>query len=180
MHSKSKLASGMLRGVRILVLKPGCHVLYLGASSGTTVSHISDIIGLDGVVFAVEFAPRPTRDLLNLVHRRKNIIPILADVSYPEEYTDIVHGVDFLYADVAQPNQSELFLKNAQGFLKNNGLGYIAIKARSISQKLSSENIFKNEVKFLESKGFDTIKTANISKYHKEHHVYLGRWKGYN
>jgi fibrillarin-like pre-rRNA processing protein len=176
MHSKSKLASGMLRGMRIPALKPSSQVLYLGASSGTTVSHVSDIIGRNGTIFALEFAPRPTRDLVGLANQRENIVPILADVRYPEEYTHLVHGVDVLYADVAQPNQSEIFLKNASAFLKTGGMGYIAIKTRSISQKERSEKIFKDQVKLLESGGFSTIKTVDISKFHKEHRVYLGKW----
>ncbi|MHA2029198.1 MAG: fibrillarin-like rRNA/tRNA 2'-O-methyltransferase, partial [Candidatus Kariarchaeaceae archaeon] len=96
MHIKSKLASAMRRGIRIPELKKGAHVLYLGASSGTTVSHVSDMVGEDGIVFALEFAPRMARDLMRLTNRRKNIIPIVADARYPSEYTHIVHGVDFL------------------------------------------------------------------------------------
>lgn len=175
-HIKSKLASGMVRGVRIPILKSGINVLYLGAASGTTVSHISDIIGLSGIIFAIEFAPRPTRDLVGLAETRKNIIPILADARYPEQYTHLVHGIDFLYADVAQPNQSELFLKNATAFLKKEGMGYIAVKSRSISQRQKSEVIFKQQVKILENGGFKTVKIANISKFHREHSVYLGSW----
>ena len=34
-------------------IKISSKVLYLGASTGTTVSHISDIVGLSGLVFAV-------------------------------------------------------------------------------------------------------------------------------
>ena len=38
-------------------------MLYLGAASGTTVSHVSDVVGPEGMVYAVEFSHRPGRDL---------------------------------------------------------------------------------------------------------------------
>jgi fibrillarin-like pre-rRNA processing protein len=176
-HSKSKLASAMVRGLRVPDLKAGVHVLYLGAASGTTISHVSDIVGDTGIIFAVEFSTRPMRDLVSLAKQRTNIIPILADARRPSEYAHLVHGVDVLYADVAQPNQSELFLANAKMYLKSQGIGFIAVKTRSISQKDSSKKIFHGQIKELEEGGFSTIKTVDISKFHREHRVYLGKWE---
>ena len=177
MHAKSKLASSMRRGIRIPQLKEGAHVLYLGASSGTTVSHVSDLVGPSGLVFAVEFAPRMARDLMRLVGRRENIIPIVADARNPSEYAHIVHGVDFLFCDVSQPNQSELFLANAAAFLKKGGVGLIAIKTRSISQRENPKEIFRKEAAILEKEGFHTIKTEDIHRFHKHHMSYYGKWK---
>ncbi len=176
MHIKSKLASAMRRGVRVPELKSGTNVLYLGASSGTTVSHVSDIVGDTGLVFAVEFAPRMARDLMKLVEVRKNIIPIVADARYPSEYTHLVHGVDFLFCDVSQPDQSQLFLDNANAFLKKGGTALIAIKTRSISQRDTSKVIFDRQVKILENGGFKTSRTEDIHRFHKQHMVYLGKW----
>ena len=42
---RSKLAAAILGGVDKIHMKPGAKVLYLGAASGTTVSHVSDIVG---------------------------------------------------------------------------------------------------------------------------------------
>lgn len=42
---RSKLAAAILGGVDQIHIKPGAKVLYLGAASGTTVSHVSDIVG---------------------------------------------------------------------------------------------------------------------------------------
>ncbi|WJX24648.1 hypothetical protein P8452_13732 [Trifolium repens] len=47
---RSKLAAAVLGGVDNIWIKPGAKVLYLGAASGTTVSHVSDIVGPTGVV----------------------------------------------------------------------------------------------------------------------------------
>lgn len=42
---RSKLAAAILGGVDKIHMGPGKKVLYLGAASGTTVSHVSDIVG---------------------------------------------------------------------------------------------------------------------------------------
>lgn len=42
---RSKIAAAVLGGVKDIYIKPGTKVLYLGAASGTTVSHVSDIVG---------------------------------------------------------------------------------------------------------------------------------------
>jgi len=55
---RSKLAAGILGGLDEIYLRPGAKVLYLGAASGTSVSHVADIVGPSGTVFAVEFSHR--------------------------------------------------------------------------------------------------------------------------
>lgn len=82
-------------------------VLYLGASSGTTPSHISDIAS-SGLIYCVEFSPRMVRDLVELCRLRENMVPLLNDATKPREYMHMVEKVDVLYSDVAQPQQSEL------------------------------------------------------------------------
>lgn len=42
---RSKLGAAILSGVDNIHMPPGSKVLYLGAASGTTVSHVSDIVG---------------------------------------------------------------------------------------------------------------------------------------
>ena len=70
----------------VIELLPGMRVLYLGAANGTTVSHVADYTE---VVYAVEFAPRPMQDLLEVARRRKNIVPLMADASRPELYAPL-------------------------------------------------------------------------------------------
>ena len=175
-HKKSKLASAMTQHIKVPSIKEGSNILYLGASSGTTVSHISDMIGPNGTIYAIEFSPRPARDLYNLSKMRENIIPIIADARKPQEYAEIVDGVDLLFSDVAQPDQSSLFIKNAEMYLKKDAQGFIAIKTRSISQREKINKIFQNELKNLEDNGFKTIKSVDISRFHRAHYAYLGQW----
>lgn len=42
---RSKLAAGILGGVGDIYIVPGAKVLYLGAASGTSVSHVADVVG---------------------------------------------------------------------------------------------------------------------------------------
>ena len=143
---KSKLAASVLKGSPNIGIRKNDAVLYLGSSSGTTVSHVSDIVGNEGAVFAVDIAPRVMRDLVFLCYKRKNIIPILADANKIAELKERVSAVDVVYQDVAQKNQVEIFLKNVGLFLKDGGYALLAVKSRSIDVTRKPKQIFK-EVK---------------------------------
>lgn len=141
---RSKLAAAIKNGLKYLPIKPGSTVLYLGASTGTTASHVSDIIGQNGLVYCVEFAQRPMRELLSLCEKRENMLPIMGDARKPEEYQDQIESkVDVIYQDVSQPNQAEIFLLNSRLFLKEKGYGLIAIKSQSIDVTASPSEVFK-------------------------------------
>jgi len=57
--------------------------LYLGAASGTTCSHVSDVIGPEGILYAVEFSARCGRDLISMAKKRNNVVPIIEDARKP-------------------------------------------------------------------------------------------------
>lgn len=103
---RSKLAAGILGGLEQIYMKPGSKVLYLGAASGTSVSHVADIVGPTGSVYAVEFSHRSGRDLINMATRRTNVIPIVEDARKPMAYRMLLPMVDVIFADVAQPDQA--------------------------------------------------------------------------
>ena len=129
---RSKLAAAIVGGVENIWMGPGSKVLYLGAASGTTVSHVSDLVGpvrswvacvhggvqsiggetshsavplQEGVVYAVEFSHRSGRDLINMAKNRPNVVPIIEDARHPLKYRMLVSMVDCVFADVAQPDQ---------------------------------------------------------------------------
>jgi fibrillarin-like pre-rRNA processing protein len=143
--------------------------LYLGASSGTTVSHLSDIIP-KGVVFGVEFAERSMRQLIQNTSERFNIIPILADANFPVSYAkSIFTAVDLVYQDVAQPNQAEIAISNCNYFMKDNGTLVLAIKSQSIDSVKKSKEIYAQEKSILKDNGYDIIESINIHKYAANH-----------
>lgn len=164
----SKLSAAIHKGLKNTFLKPGSVVLYLGASTGTTVSHVSDIIGNDGMIFAVEVSPTTCRNLVFLAEARSNIAPILADASQPQAYADRLVKVDWLYQDVAQKNQLEIFLKNVKLFLKSKGFAILALKARSIDVAKLPQQIFDSAKIELE-KELKVIEQIKLEPFQKDH-----------
>ena len=169
---RSKLSAAILNGLSSLKIENDYKILYLGASTGTTVSHISDI-AYNGKIYAVEFSPVTAKKLTRLSRQRPNIYPILADATKPKEYMNIIEKVDFLYCDVAQPTQTELFMKNMNLFSKDDALGMITIKARSIDVIQKPKKIFKQEEKKLKEKGFKIIEKIKLEPYEKEHIAFI-------
>jgi rRNA 2'-O-methyltransferase fibrillarin len=143
---RSKLAAGVLGGLDEIFIKPGAKVLYLGAASGTSVSHVADIVGPTGTVFAVEFSHRSGRDLINMATHRTNVIPIIEDARHPLRYRMLVSMVDVIFADVAQPDQARIVGLNAHLFLKVGGGVVISIKASCIDSTAAPEAVFAREV----------------------------------
>jgi len=157
---RSKLAAALLNGLENLELEETSKVLYLGASTGTTVSHISDIV-IDGKIYAVEFSPTTAKKLVQLSRQRLNIAPILGDATKPKGYLNLVEKSDLVYCDVAQPTQTELFMRNMNLFSKDDGAGLLMIKARSIDVVQKPKKIFKEQERKLKEKGFKIMKKLN-------------------
>ena len=172
--NKSKLGAALRKGLSVFPIKKSAKVLYLGIASGTTASHISDIIGNEGIIYGVEFSPRSMRELLSLCRRRRNIVPVLDDARLPANYANRITEVDVIYADVAQRDQSEILMRNADIFLKSGGYVMIAIKARSIDVTKKPKEIFAKERKKLEKK-FRILQQINLEPFEKDHAFFVGR-----
>lgn len=169
---RSKLAAVVLRGIKSMPIAEGMRVLYLGAASGTTVSHVSDIIGRSGYVYCVEISSRPLRDLLLVCCRRPNMVPILADASKLDCYRSLVERVDVIYQDIAQPEQTEILLSNTNAFLREGGHAMFAIKARSIDVTKEPREIFREEMEKLERE-LEIIDAKILDPYEKDHAMIL-------
>jgi len=174
---RSKLAAAILGGVDKIHMKPGSKVLYLGAASGTTVSHVSDIVGPEGLVYAVEFSHRSGRDLLNVAKQRTNIIPIIEDARHPHKYRMLVGMVDTIFADVAQPDQARIVAINAHNFLKNGGNFVISIKANCIDSTAAPAAVFAGEVKKLQSEKLKPQEQLTLEPYERDHAVVVGTYR---
>lgn len=169
---RSKLAAAILNGLEIFPFKEDSKVLYLGASAGTTPSHISDI-SKNGLIYSVEFSPKMMRKLADLSRERKNIIPILDDATKPKNYINLMQKTDILYSDVAQPKQSELFMDNARLYLKEKGYGILMLKARSIDVTKAPNKIFKEEESKLKTHGFKVLEKIKLEPYEKDHMAFV-------
>lgn len=164
---RSKLSAAIKKGLKTFPFKKDSKVLYLGASTGTTVSHVSDIVGGDGEIYAVEIAHQAMKSLLRLVDERENLIPIHGDARKPKDYEE-VGKVDAIYQDVAQPDQDEILIANAKMFLKKGGIAMIAIKSQSIDVTLEPKKVFERVLEKLE-KHFEILEKIKLEPYDKDH-----------
>lgn len=173
---KSKLAAAILKGSSNIFIRKDNVVLYLGCSTGTTVSHVSDIVGKDGFIFALDFAPRVMRDMVFVCENRRNIAPILGDANRPESYIDKVCMADVIYQDIAQRNQVDIFLKNVGLFLKKGGYCLLAVKARSIDVTRKPKDIFA-EIRQRLEKEFIVIDYRTLEPYQLDHCMFICKRK---
>jgi len=165
---RSKLAAAILKGMPEDVIREGDRVLYLGASTGTTASHISDIVGPSGLVVGVEFAPRVAREFVERVAReRKNVIPFVTDARDPSKYS--ITQVDAVYCDIAQPDQTEIAITNCSTLLRKNGRLLLAVKARSIDVLKDPEQVYEEEKRKLEKAGFKIELIVDLRPFEKDH-----------
>ena len=168
---RSKLAGAILKGLKTVPILPGNKVLYLGAASGTTPSHISDVVGENGHVYCVEFAQRSLRELVtNVVAHRVNMSPFLADARMPQKYAMFMSGkIDVIYCDIAQPEQAKVLADNADMLLKEDGWVMLAVKAQSIDVTKPPSEVYQMEAKVLRNRGFRVEQTVDLEPYDIAH-----------
>jgi len=146
-------------------------VLYLGAANGTTVSHVADYVDC---VYAVEFAPRPLRDLLVVAEKRKNIVPIAGDATRPDRYAPFLEEVDLLYQDVAQPDQAGILIKHLPFLKQGAGIdggmrAILMLKTRSVDIRRTPEEVFAETIERLKDAGLSIHNTCWLEPYHHDH-----------
>ncbi|MCW3980784.1 MAG: fibrillarin-like rRNA/tRNA 2'-O-methyltransferase [Candidatus Bathyarchaeota archaeon] len=173
---RSKLAAAILKGLDFLPILKNHKVLYLGAASGTTASHVSDIVGEKGQVYCVEFSARTMRELVNNVCvSRLNITPILDDSRTPEKYSMFVDRVDDIYCDIAQPEQAKVLADNAEHFLKQDGWTMLAVKSQSIDVTKKPADVYKQEIKVLKNRGFRISQVILLEPFDKAHAMIVSK-----
>jgi fibrillarin-like pre-rRNA processing protein len=171
---RSKLAAAILKGFPDDIIGEGSRVLYLGASTGTTLSHVSDLVGERGLVIGVEFAPRVAREFVERVARnRRNVIPFVSDARDPSKYT--IAKVDVVYCDIAQPDQTEIAVTNCSRLLKEGGALLLVVKARSIDVLKEPDQVYREEQQKLEGAGFKVFSIVELSPFDKDHALIFAR-----
>ncbi|WP_281195689.1 fibrillarin-like rRNA/tRNA 2'-O-methyltransferase [Halorubrum sp. F4] len=161
---RSKLG-GMLELEFDTGLSGGETVLYLGAAAGTTVGHVADFAG---PTYAVEFAPRPTRDLLDVAESRDRLFPLLKDARKPETYAHVVENdVDAIVQDVATRGQAAVATRNAR-FLADDGRLLLAVKARSEDVTAEPDDVFADVLAELEGT-YEVLEAERLDRFHEDH-----------
>ncbi len=167
---RSKLAAMILLGGRDVGLDQSSKVLYLGAASGTTASHVSDIV-TNGFVYCIEFSERSFRDLVRVCEGRKNMIPVLADANVPHEYEHMIEAAEIVYQDVAQRNQVEIFVRNMAAF--EAGRGVLMLKSRSIDVNRRPKEIYALVKKQLTKACLKVKEVIDLDRYAKDHAAFI-------
>ena len=144
-------------------------MLYLGASTGTTASHVSDIVGSEGLVVGVEMSARVGREFLEKVAKaRTNVIPFISDARETERFGEF-GKMDVVYCDIAQRDQTEIAIANAKSHLKKGGRLILIVKARSIDQLKEPKLVFKEEAQKLRDAGFLVENVVDLRPFDRDH-----------
>lgn len=163
---RSKLAAYIRKGGKNFPFRPDSHVLYLGASSGTTPSHVSDLVP-DGRVYCVEISPRSFRDLVGVCENRPNMMPILGDATKPDDLSFLVERVDVVYQDVAQKNQAGIFARAVKRF--SAPWGMLAVKSRSEDVTREPREVFQEGASLLRREGLNVREVLDLEPFEKDH-----------
>lgn len=166
MHTRSKLAAYLKSGGHHFPFEKGTQVLYLGAASGTTASHLSDIV-VEGTIYCVEISPRSFRDLVRLCDARSNMAPILGDATQPASFSFAVGEVDVVYQDVAQRGQAAILTRNMEqcGAM----IGLLALKSRSEDVSKPPAKVYKEAESGLRERGYRVREVVALDPYERDH-----------
>lgn len=164
---RSKLAAAIINGLKEMRISKGSKVLYLGAATGTTSSHVSDIVGREGMVYCIEISERSVRDLVKVCETRSNMLPMMEDARNPDAYSGDVGVCDLVYQDIAARDQAEILNRNA-GLLKKNGFAYVAIKSQSIDVTRKPGEVFSEFLDDVSAK-FKLLEKVDVAPYSKMH-----------
>ncbi len=170
---RSKLAAYLKRGGRVWPFQATSSILYLGAGSGTTVSHLSDVCPRGSIV-AIEISARVFRDLVSVAETRANLTPILADAAQPQSYRNHVDQVDVVYQDVAQRAQESIFLRNL-GFLRPGGTGFLVVKTRSIDVTAPPAEVVARAREALVKEGLEILDVRDLAPFEVDHALVVVR-----
>ncbi len=169
--TRSKIAAALVKKIGLFPFKEGLTILYLGAAHGYTASYISDIVGTNGTVYCLDFAPRVVRDLYLLCEDRMNMAPLLANANKPDTYADRIEQADIIIIDVAQKNQVEILFKNLR-FLKPKGYVFFAVKARSIDVTKKPYIVYKDVERQLQEK-LKILDQKDLSPLEQDHQMFV-------
>ena len=164
---RSKLSAAIMNGMKEMHIGPGSKVLYLGAATGTTASHVSDIVGPNGSVYCIELSDRNMRQLIKVCEKRKNMLPILGDAGDTDKYKDYISECDVIYQDVSSRDQSGILLENSK-FLKKGGFAYFIIKSQSIDVGRKPSEVFDSELKKA-AEAYELLEKVSIEPYDELH-----------
>ena len=183
--TRSKLGAALVRTRRapeLLLPEEGTTVLYLGAGHGTSISHLHDHLcgaenDLSGRLVAVDLAPRCLRELTHMAKSRPGLVPVLGDARKHAAWGVLLpRKVNWLFQDVAQAGQVDIFIAACRRFLERNGTGLLSLKAASERWTGEGEEaLFTSVEQTLESSGFEVEERIELAGYEDNHVLFALR-----
>ncbi len=164
---RSKMAAALLNGLKSFALRKGSKILYIGAATGTTASHLSDIVGEEGALYCIELSERNMRELIRVCEARSNMLPILGDARQVELYADSVEDCDILYQDASTREQAKMLGMNSR-FLNRGGIAYFIIKSQSVDVSMRPKDVFRMELDALKQE-FELLETVELEPFDRMH-----------
>ncbi|MBL20883.1 MAG: hypothetical protein CMB42_03330 [Euryarchaeota archaeon] len=183
---RSKVAAMLIRAKSDpsgLIPDPGSLCIYLGASSGSTVSHLHDhVCGAgnhhSGKIIAIDISPRMMRDLVVLCDKRPGLVPVLGDARSPNSITPLLsRKADWLFQDLSMADQMRTFIKCTRIMLSKGGLGIISLKAASERWTFKSdEDLFTESERVVrESEHLEFLERIDLKGLEEQHIVIVAR-----
>jgi len=168
----SKISAAIKKGFVLPDLK-NKNILYLGASTGTTVSHLSDLE--PKAIVGVDISSSTMLPFLELVKKRDNIFPLLFDAGHLEDCKILKkEKFDFVFQDIAQKNMISTFINNLNLFASK-GVHAIALKTNSIDTTKTPKQVLDASVKLLESANIKVDKIYDLNPFEKNHYFIVVR-----
>ncbi len=146
------------------------NILYLGASSGTTVGHLSE--RTEGMIFAVEKSVDMTIPLIRLAEKMHNILPLFVDAHDTEYIKEKIQDtkINILFQDIPSLDQVDIITKASKLVDKDCKI-LLSLKTLSISKQDSKKTFLEMSKKLEEN--FKIIESKKLEKFHKGHTFFI-------
>ncbi|HEX9710378.1 MAG TPA: fibrillarin-like rRNA/tRNA 2'-O-methyltransferase [Candidatus Thermoplasmatota archaeon] len=151
-------------------------LLYLGAASGTSLSHLADIVAPEPA-YGVEVAQRSFADLLENLRPWPNVFPVHADARRPAAYAALVGRAGAIVQDVAAADQVAVLAGNARAFLPDGAPALLFLKARSVDSGADPPAVFEEAREALAAAGFGVREQRALEPFDRDHRAFLVRWR---
>ncbi|KAK1387233.1 hypothetical protein POM88_015411 [Heracleum sosnowskyi] len=167
---RSKLANAIMCGVTNIWVKPGSRILYLGDDAcQITISHLSDLVGLDGLVYVVGLS----NVAVNMAEKRSNVIVVFEKPSCHWKYRMVVGMVDVIYADIVNPEVYTI-INNASFYLRAGGHYMVYTQVNNIYLTSRGKDPFANHH---QRKEFTPIEVVTLEPIHRAYAMAFGGFR---
>ena len=174
----SKLAAAIINGIEIYPILKKTKILYVDPATEKTVKHISNIVGINGKIFAVRDVMKNSKNFLEqIVKNRSNIFTIIPDKTNPARLTGMTETVDVIYIDIAEHNQTEIAIQNCKNHLRIGGFLMLIVPTKNIDFANNPSKKNQEERKKLQT-SFDIIQEINLTDFFKEYSMVIAKYLG--